>query len=130
MIKLRDSTSVELAISAILRWGIRASLLLLIAGTVMSFFAPGGYTAEEMRSLTGQTGSGFPVTLGWLLSGIARFDGAAVIVLGLAVLIATPVVRVAVAIVAFTVEKDRVYVAISCLVLILVCLSFLLGRAA
>jgi uncharacterized membrane protein len=126
--KLRDINSVELAISEILRWGIRISLVLLIAGTILSF-ASGNYETADMQRLMGIRGEGFPVTTDWLFHGLARLDGAAVIVLGLAILIATPVLRVAVAVLAFIVEKDRVYAAISAFVLLLVCASFFLGVA-
>ena len=51
------------------------------------------------------------------------------IVLGLVLLIATPVVRVIVSTVAFYRERDRVYVAITLLVLALLLVSFVLGRS-
>ena len=54
---------------------------------------------------------------------------AAVIVAGLVLLIATPVIRVAVSLVAFTRERDRTFVAITATVLFLLLLSFLLGKA-
>jgi uncharacterized membrane protein len=62
-----------------------------------------------------------------VLSGGAHGDPLAVIALGLLVLIATPVLRVAVSIVTFALERDWVYVAITTLVLCILIASFLLG---
>ena len=52
-----------------------------------------------------------------LLSGIARGDPLAIIDFGILLLIATPICRVLFAVVAFAVERDRLYVAISLTVL-------------
>ena len=49
--------------------------------------------------------------------------------LGLLLLIATPVARVAFSIVAFALEGDRLYVAITAVVLALLVLSFAVGAA-
>ena len=56
-------------------------------------------------------------------------NGQAVIVLGLILLIATPVVRVAVSTAAFAQQRDRAYVAITLVVLALLGVSFVLGKA-
>ena len=49
--------------------------------------------------------------------------------LGLIVLVATPFVRVLGSMVAFAVERDRVYVLVTATVFVVMCLSVLLGRA-
>lgn len=56
-----------------------------------------------------------------------RGDGRAVIGIGLLLLIATPVLRVAFSLVAFALERDRLYVALTLIVLVILLLS-LLGR--
>ena len=48
---------------------------------------------------------------------------------GLILLIATPVARVAVSVLVFVVERDGAFVLITLFVLILLLLSFLLGKA-
>ncbi len=120
----------EDAISAILRAGVGASLVLIVAGSLLSFLRDGGYAAHrsEVARLTGEGGS-FPRTLSWFFGGLVHLDGQAVIVAGLLVLIATPVLRVAVSAVVFARERDRTYVAITITVLLLLLLSFELGRA-
>ena len=59
------------------------------------------------------------------ISGIATGDPGAIILLGILLLVATPVARVAFAVVAFAVERDRLYVVVS-----LTVLAVLLGSLA
>ena len=54
--------------------------------------------------------------------------GEAIVTLGLLVLIATPVARVAVSVVAFIHHRDRTYALITAAVLCLLLLSLVLGR--
>jgi uncharacterized membrane protein len=54
-------------------------------------------------------------------------DGRAIIEIGLLLLIATPVLRVVFSMVAFALEKDRLYVVLTLIVLVILLLS-LLGR--
>jgi uncharacterized membrane protein len=64
-----------------------------------------------------------------VLDGLAKLRGQAIVVLGLLMLIATPVVRVAVSILLFLEDGDLTYVAITTTVLVLLILSFLIGGA-
>ena len=72
------------------------------------------------------------ISLGLLTAGIAfsfsmEDTGDVFIIPGLLLLIATPVMRVAVSIVAFIVEKDWIFVGITTTVFVFLLLSFLLG---
>jgi uncharacterized membrane protein len=120
----------ELIISSMLRWGVRASLLLFIAGTVIGFVRGPefGSTAADLRRLTGPNGD-FPRRADWLLRGVAGLHGTPLVVAGLLLLIATPVLRVAVSMALFAGQRDRTFVAITLAVLVLLLLSFVLGRA-
>jgi uncharacterized membrane protein len=64
-----------------------------------------------------------------VLDGLTKLRGQAIVVLGLLMLIATPVVRVAVSVLLFLEEGDLTYVAITTTVLVLLVLSFLIGGA-
>jgi uncharacterized membrane protein len=55
----------------------------------------------------------------------AHLDSLGLIQLGLLLLIATPVARVAFAIVGFALERDRLYVVVSCIVLAVLIVSLL-----
>jgi uncharacterized membrane protein len=73
-------------------------------------------------------GGSFPRTAAWFFGGLAHLDGQTVIVAGLLLLICTPVARVAVSMVAFARQRDRLYFAITAAVLVLLLLSFALGK--
>jgi uncharacterized membrane protein len=55
--------------------------------------------------------------IGPILSGVMQLDGRAVIQLGILVLVATPVIRVLFSVLAFGVQRDRLYVPITLIVL-------------
>jgi uncharacterized membrane protein len=118
------------AISTVLRTGVTASLLLIAVGTLLSFVQAGGYGAgpSEVARLISPAGS-FPRTGSWFIGGLVHLNGQAVIVGGLLLLVATPVLRVAVSMIAFARERDRVFCAITAIVLFLLLLSFVLGKA-
>ncbi len=112
----------ELIISHVLRGGVLLSAAIILGGVALFYLralAFGGH---------GATDSTFPHTLSSVAQGVARGDPLAIIVLGLLVLLATPVVRVAVSIVAFLLERDWRYVVITSLVLLILLLSFVLGK--
>lgn len=121
---------VELLISRLLRTGVAGSLILILAGTAITFVHHPGYWSDPrlLEKLTGPS-AGFPHTLGGVASGAADLRGQAVVALGLLLLVATPVVRVAVSIAGFAFQRDRTFVVITSCVLGLLVLSFALGRA-
>lgn len=123
---------IEILISDILRWGVVASLVLMVAGTALTFFradtyGAGGGNAEDLARLIALEHT-IPHSLGWLWHGLLALDGQAVIVLGLLLLIATPVLRVVVSVLAYLRERDWVYAGITGMVLVLLVLCFLLGK--
>jgi uncharacterized membrane protein len=123
--------AVELIISLILRLGVSVSLIVVIAGLLMSFFHHHEYLYSRpgLQRLT-TPGRAFPRTLGQVLAGVRQLRGEAMIMAGLMLLIATPVLRVAVSIAAFIYEKDKTFVLLTAIVLALLILSFFLGTGA
>jgi uncharacterized membrane protein len=120
----------ELVISLILRIGVVTSLLVVVAGTVVSFARHPEYlhSHEALTRLT-KPPADFPVTIKAAWQGLKHGHGQSIVVAGLILLLATPVMRVAVSILAFVYEKDGIFVAITSIVLALLLLSFALGRA-
>jgi uncharacterized membrane protein len=121
---------IELVISTILRVGVTLSLLVIVTGTVISFVRHPGYvdSPKALLALT-RPGQAMPRTLGEIFAGVAEGRGQAIVMAGLLLLLATPVIRVAVAILAFLAQKDRRFAVITTVVLCLLLLSFFLGRA-
>src|ERR1700680_2031774 len=113
------------ATSAIIGWilqiGVSTSAIVILIGLVLLALHPGGLSARSLQS--------FPQTLGEVWSGLLALQPQAVIVLGLLLLIATPVLRVAVSVVAFALEHDRRYVVITLIVLTILLFSiFFVGN--
>lgn len=113
---------VELVISQVLRGGVLLSAAIILIGVVWF------YWRAFVRHSEGFAISAFPHSLAAVGTGLGHGDPLAVIALGLLILLATPIVRVAVSIVAFAVERDWTFVAVTALVLVILIVSFLLGR--
>ncbi len=125
----------EEIISWILRVGVSASALLILAGVLLLLVTGStGYTGS-VSDLAGLVQynqnrlAAFPTTPGDVLLGLAQFKSYAFIALGLLLLIATPVIRVAASVVIFLLERDYAYVLITLVVLVVLVVSFLLGKA-
>jgi uncharacterized membrane protein len=68
------------------------------------------------------------ITLSGILHGVAALNPESIIMLGLLVLIATPVARVAMCVIGFLFERDRLYVAVSSIVLAILLYSLFLHK--
>ena len=107
---------IERMVNRILVVGVAVAVALMAAGLVLGVVDRRGLPAHV-------------VPLGDLPSLLGSLDPAAYLSLGLMVLFATPFVRVAGSIVAFAREHDRRYVLITAVVLVVMCLGVVLGRA-
>jgi uncharacterized membrane protein len=112
-------------IGAMLRYGVMLSASVVAAGGIWYLIqygtTPPGYHVfrgepEYLRHLRG------------IVSGVPGFHCRRVMQLGLLLLIATPVARVAFSVVAFALQRDRAYVVITLIVLAVLLFS-LTGRA-
>ena len=98
-----------------------ASLVVLIGGVLYMRAHAGSWPdyhtfksePEHLRQLAG------------VGRGVAAGDPASIIMLGVLLLIATPVARVAFAVLAFAMERDKLYVAVSLLVLAVLLFGFI-----
>ena len=96
---------------------IGATLLLVQHGGTPVSFSVFHRQPEQLRTIDG------------IVRGALSLDSKSIVQLGLVLLTATPVVRVLFMLIAFVFQRDRIYVAISALVLALLVYSLLLGRA-
>lgn len=113
---------VEVIIGNILRSGVLlAAFVVLLGGAV--YLTRHGRVIADYRSFHGEPNEFRSVT-GIVHSALDR-SGRGIIQLGLLLLIATPVIRVAFSIVAFAVERDRLYVFLTCIVLLVLLYSLL-----
>jgi uncharacterized membrane protein len=120
----------ELVISYLLRVGVIASVAIIIFGVVVMFARHPIYltSATELDRLV-SPGAAFPHTLADVWAMFGEFHGRAIVTLGLLVLIATPVLRVAASVVLFAIQKDWTYTLITAVVLSLLVLAQVLGAA-
>ena len=117
----------ERLISGTLRGGVMVSFGLIVLGWILSLVQEQGPQAQAELARLMVAGEALPQTLGAVVAGVRQGHGLSIVALGLLVLIATPVVRVAVSILVFMEQRDRLYTAITAGVLLLLLLSFLLG---
>ncbi len=107
----------------VLQIGVTLSAFLILLGLVLLPTHAGGLSAERLLA--------FPQTLLQIWQGLFVARPQSIITLGLLLLIATPVMRIVVSIIAFARERDSVYVVITCMVLGLLLFSiFFLGGNA
>jgi uncharacterized membrane protein len=118
----------EVLISLLLRAGVVISLSTVATGLLLMFIHHPGYlrSAVDLQRLT-SPGAAFPHTLREVASGLTAMRGQAVVALGLLLLIATPIMRVAVSIAGFGLQRDRAFVVITSAVLAVLLVSFLMG---
>lgn len=115
----RAPVDMSVVIGWILQGGVMLSSLVILIGIVLALFSAG-----PQHLFT------FPHTLGEVWRGLLAFQPVSVIAVGLLLLLATPVIRVAASIIAFGLEHDRRYVVITSVVLVILVMSFLLGKGA
>lgn len=149
----------EAMIGRVLQLGVVISLTLILAGTLITFMSerdrpdaaslalfmerkapplgkPGGdpptlhapQAAEPPKPLPPPVK--FHHNLGQVFRDALTLRGPALVMLGLLVLLATPITRVVASIILFHRQRDTLYVVLTSIVLLLLAASFLLGKVA
>lgn len=111
---------VEDIIGNLLRLGVGISAAVVLFGAAVYLFRH-GLEHADYRVFHGEPAD--LRTLEGIIRATFSFRGRGIIQLGLVLLIATPVVRVAFAVVAFAIEQDRMYVVFTLIVLIILLFS-------
>jgi uncharacterized membrane protein len=96
---------------------IGGALLLMQHGADVPVYTPFRGEPEEIRTISG------------IVHGARAMQSQAIVQLGLVLLIATPIMRVALTWVAFLIQRDRMYVGITTIVLALLLYGLFYGRA-
>ncbi|MDE3193700.1 MAG: DUF1634 domain-containing protein [Chloroflexota bacterium] len=119
----------EILIATLLLGGVGISAALLVAGVAL-FLATGSSGYGDVTSVNALIGpdaaAAYPHSFGAILRGVVELRSFAIVELGVVVLIATPVVRVAASVLLFFAEKDQVFVAVTVAVLVLLLVSIFL----
>jgi uncharacterized membrane protein len=109
-----DDRRMETIMGRLLQAGVLLASAVVLVGGALYLKAHAG-TPVNYRTFTGEAVNlRYPVRL---LSSLKTGDPAAIIQLGILFLIATPVARVVFAVIGFVIERDRLYVLVSLIVL-------------
>jgi uncharacterized membrane protein len=117
--------AVEQVIGRLLQIGVFASAAVAIAGAILVLIQHGSAAPAftEFRAAPGHLTS-----IGGILRGVRDMRSESIVQLGIVLLIMTPMLRVAFTLVAFVLQRDRVYVVITSLVLALLLYGLVFGR--
>jgi uncharacterized membrane protein YfcA/uncharacterized membrane protein len=109
------ANSTNTVIGWILQAGVLVSAAVILFGLFLELLQPNKFAPQKLQS--------FPQTFSQVWAGLLVLRPQAFITLGLLLLIATPVIRVAASIVAFAIERDRRFVVITSIVLAILLFS-------
>jgi len=108
--------AVEQLVGRLLQLGVLLATVVVIAGAAMLLATHGG-DVMNFRVFRGESSTLRSVSAA--AHGASTLDPRGMVQLGLVLLIATPVARVALTLVAFLVQRDRLYVVLTAIVLVL-----------
>ena len=111
----------ERIIGQLLRYGVLLSSLVVLTGGIV-YLIRHGHQEPAFGSFKGEPDK--MKQLGPLLQAIGRGEGRPLVQLGLFVLIATPIARIAFSVIGYLLEKDYLYVTITILVLAVILCNF------
>ena len=117
---------ISLIIGQILRWGVYLSMSVAVIGGIIYLSARGDHASLQHRVFV-EKDENLLQLVKETFRGVAQGDGLSIIELGLLLLIATPLTRVLFSLWAFYQERDRMYVVITLLVLMIICISIMTG---
>jgi uncharacterized membrane protein len=118
-----DDDRVDQVIGSLLRYGVIVSCAVVLAGAIW-YLTQSGTAVPNYHTFRGEPGNLRSVSA--IIVGAVDGQSRCLIQLGLLLLIATPILRVAFSVFAFAMQRDRLYVAITLLVLMIL-LSSLTG---
>jgi len=113
---------IENIVGNLLRAGVSLSALVVMLGAII-YLARHGRSPADYRVFRGEPSN--LKSLGGILHSASTFHGQGIIQLGLVLLIATPVARVAFSIWGFAAEQDRMYMIFTGIVLVVLLYSLL-----
>lgn len=122
----RRDEQVEHVVGRLLQVGVLFAALVVIVGGAL-LLAQYGAGRPNFGHFRGEESA--LKSVGSIIHGVLRGDSRAIVQLGLVLLIATPVARVALTLGAFVLQRDRLYIAVTALVLTLLLYGLFWGHA-
>ncbi len=121
----KEQKDLQQHIGTTLRWGVFLACLIAIAGGVYYLIREGGNPVPDYTTFRREPSS--HVTWPEIWQGVIHLQAEGLIFLGVIVLIFTPVLRVILSLVTFSLERDWLYVGITALVLLIIIGNMLEG---
>ncbi|GGB07597.1 DUF1634 domain-containing protein [Puia dinghuensis] len=118
--KVRDA-DLEKVIGNLLRYGVLASSVVVLAGGIVYLIRHGGQT-PQYHVFKGEPEKMRNPVLMW--KAMLHGEGRPLIQLGLLILVATPIARIAFSVVGYLLEKDYLYAVLTVIVLLVIVLNF------
>ena len=115
---------VEQVVGNLLRVGVLVAAAVAVTGGV-AVLVQHGMRLADYGTFTGEAAEF--TSIGGIVRGVLALDSRAVVQLGLVLLIATPIARVVFSLVAFLLQRDRLYVVITGIVLAVLLFSLVFG---
>ena len=113
---MKKEKDITITISNILKAGVYFSSFLILVGIILTFISDTGRNLSIER-----------YTFQEMITGLFKFDHYSYMMFGIFVLILTPVLRILGLLVVYLKEKDYKFVRICIIVLLILCISLVLG---
>lgn len=123
--KFFADTDIEQFIGLQLRYGVIIASLIVFIGGLAYLNQFGGAAIPPYHQFVG-TKAGF-TTIAEISAGLSHMNAKGIIQLGVLVLIATPILRIAFSLIGFVLEKDKLYIGITMVVLAVMMVSIFGG---
>jgi uncharacterized membrane protein len=123
--KLLVDRDIELFIGQLLRTGVVTASIIVLLGGIAYLSQQGAASVPDYTYFVGE-GAGF-TTFHGIFQGVRALQATEIIQLGVLILIATPVLRITFSLFAFALEKDKLYVVITLIVLGIILFSMFGG---
>lgn len=113
---MQDTSKIEKHVSIAMRIGVILSAAVMLLGFILLL-------VNNQDNFAGYTNPGFIE----IFIGLASFNPYSIMLLGILLLILTPVLRIITCIILFAKQKDKLYTAITIVVLLILAISFTAG---
>jgi uncharacterized membrane protein len=116
---------IELLVGRLLRTGVVTASCIVLLGGILFLIQHGASPMPSYHHFAGESAN--YTTFDGILSGVLQLNAKGIIQFGVMVLIATPVLRIALSLIGFILERDLLYVVITTIVLCVMLFSTIGG---
>lgn len=120
-----NDQDIQSIVGKLLRYGVVSASIIAFLGGLAYLIHNGEQMIPDYGHFVGEDEA--YITLKGILNGVLRLESTEIIQLGIVVLIATPIFRVISSLFAFTLEKDKLYICITLIVLCIIMISIFGG---